>query len=145
MNLNATREEVYHAQTRVWDRYKSRAFATFMTMAENSIWSELGHDLPPIVPLWYQVELFPINENCMNEENIIEYNYDWDNKNKKKDSKVERKEDGWIPPVYKCEEFEEDFRVAKTENEAWKEKWDCSNLVEDEILQDDCIPQMASV
>ena len=86
-----------------------------------------------------------MNENCMNEANIIGYNYDWDHKNEKKDGNVDRKEDDWIAPVYKCEEFKNNFRVAKAEHEAWKEKWDCSDLVEDDILQDNCIPQMASV
>ena len=67
------------------------------------------------------------------------------NKNKKKDGKVDRKEDDWITPVYKCEEFKEMFRVAKAEHESWKEKWDCSDSVEDDVSKDDCIPQMASV
>ena len=90
-------------------------------------------------------ELFPANENCMNEETIIEYNRDWDNKNKKKDGNVDRKEDEWIALVYKCEECKDAFRVAKAEHEASKEKWDCSDSVEDDISQDDCIPRMASV
>ena len=97
----ATREEVYHAQLRAWDGYKSRAFAVLATVAEKPMESELGHDLPPIVQFRHQVELFLVNKNCMNKENIIEYNYDWDNKNEKKDNKVDRKEDDWIAPVYK--------------------------------------------
>ena len=32
----------------------------------------------------------------MNEEHSIGYIYDWNNKNKKKDRKVDRKEDNWI-------------------------------------------------
>ena len=75
--------------------------------------------MPPIVPLRHRVELFLVNENCMNEENIIEDNYDWDNKNKKKDGNVDKNEDDWIAPVYKYEEFKDDFRVAKAEHEAW--------------------------
>ena len=73
----------------------------------------------------------------MNEEHIIEYNYDWDNKNKKKDGKVDRKEDDWIAPVYKCEDFKENCMVANAEHEVWKEERNCSNSVEGKILQDD--------
>ena len=122
MKSNAMGEEVYHAQLHAWGGYKLRAFTVLATVVENPMGSELGHDLPPIVPLRHRVELFLVNENCMNEENIIEYNYDWDNKNKKKDGKVDRKEDDWIAPVYKCEEFKDNFRVTKAEHEAWKEK-----------------------
>ena len=81
----------------------------------------------------------------MNKYNISEYSYDWDNKNEMKDGKVNMKEDEWIALVYKCEECKDAFRVAKAEHEASKEKWDCSDSVEDDISQDDCIPRMASV
>ena len=73
---DVTRKEVYKKQLRAWQGFKSRAFAIVRAVILHPRKRE-GYVLPPISPLVFRGEMLPMKANCTNEEEVIDYSYDY--------------------------------------------------------------------
>ncbi|KAL7468393.1 hypothetical protein ACHAXS_008614 [Conticribra weissflogii] len=100
-----TRKELYKCQLRAWEGYRSRCFAIVRMVIRHPRKRE-EYDLKPVEDAEFRGEMVSMKDGCTNEENVIDYTYDFEELYEDEDEEDE-------PVVNKMSAMEDDSRTMK--------------------------------
>mmetsp|Transcript_22205 Transcript_22205/g.46204 ORF Transcript_22205/g.46204 Transcript_22205/m.46204 type:complete len:387 (+) Transcript_22205:308-1468(+) len=72
-----TRKELYKCQLRAWEGYRSRCFAIVRMVIRHPRKRE-EYELKPVEEVAFRGEMVSMKDGCTNEENVIDYSYDFE-------------------------------------------------------------------